>query len=290
MPHKTIALRVSSLRLFGLSVVALLPAIACTSGDDRPPAAASSPASQPVVATAAAPGPVATTQAAWPPQPPAAAEFANLRKTMVRTQMAEPDDDRLPITDRRVLAAMRTVPRHVFAPGHIPSSAYGDWPLPIGSNQTISQPYIVALMTQLLQLNPESRVLEIGTGSGYQAAVLAHLTPHVYTIEIVEPLARRAQDTLREQGYHTVECRMGDGHKGWSEAAPFDGIIVTCAADQLSKPLWDQLRIGGRIVIPLGRPDSIQRLEVITKTPDGQRQHETVIPVRFVPMTGKKNG
>ncbi len=255
---------------------------ACTSDSDRSSTPASAPASMPASA------PAATSQAAWPPKPPAAAEYADLRAAMVRTQLAEPDDDRLPVTDPRVLEAMRSAPRHVFAPGHLPSAAYGDWPLPIGHDQTISQPYIVALMTQLLKLTPESRVLEIGTGSGYQAAVLAHLTPHVYTIEIVEPLAERARRTLREQGYDTVECRHGDGHAGWSEAAPFDGIIVTCAADQLPKPLWDQLRPGGRIVIPIGRPDSIQRLEVITKTADGQRQQETVIPVRFVPMTGKQ--
>ena len=183
---------------------------------------------------------------------------------------------------------MRTVPRHVFAPGHLTSTAYGDWPLPIGHEQTISQPYIVALMTELLQLTPSSRVLEIGTGSGYQAAVLAHLTPHVYTIEIVAPLARQAEQILRQQGYTTVHCREGDGHNGWPEAAPFDGIIVTCAADQVPRALWDQLRPGGRIVIPIGRPDSIQRLEVISKTVDGQRERRMIIPVRFVPMTKKE--
>ncbi|HSW47400.1 MAG TPA: protein-L-isoaspartate(D-aspartate) O-methyltransferase [Phycisphaerae bacterium] len=258
----------------------LVGPVGCSSQSER--AADTQPsATQPATSAPA-------TQAAWPPIPPAASQYVDLRNAMVRSQMAEPDDARRPITDPQVLQAMRTAPRHVFAPGHLASTAYGDWPLPIGYDQTISQPYIVALMSELLSLTPQSHVLEIGTGSGYQAAVLAHLTPHVYTIEIVEPLARRAQQTLREQGYETVHCRIGDGHGGWPEAAPFDGIIVTCAADQVPQPLWDQLAPGGRIVIPIGRPDSIQRLEVITKTPDGQRERRTVIPVRFVPMTGKK--
>jgi len=277
----------SALLLVALASVCPVLSTACSSRAERPVGTQPAPATRPVAATQ--PTSAATTQAGRPPKPPAAAEYADLRQAMVRSQIAEPDDDRLPVTDPRVLEAMRAVPRHVFAPSYLPSAAYGDWPLPIGHGQTISQPYIVALMTQLLKLGPDSSVLEIGTGSGYQAAVLAHLTPHVYTIEIVEPLARQAMRVLGEQRYDTVQCRIGDGHNGWPEAAPFDGIIVTCAADQLPKPLWDQLKVGGRIVIPIGRPDSIQRLEVITKTADGQRQQETVIPVRFVPMTGKRN-
>jgi len=287
MPHRRNVAHTSALWL--VAIVSLLPilATACSPQSERP--AGTQPAAATLPAATTRPASAATIPAGWPPKPPAAAEFADLRLAMVRSQIAQPDDDRLPVADPRVLEAMRAAPRHVFAPNHLPSAAYGDWPLPIGQGQTISQPYIVALMTQLLKLSPDSSVLEIGTGSGYQAAVLAHLTPHVYTIEIVEPLARQAMRVLREQGYDTVQCRIGDGHNGWPQAAPFDGIIVTCAADQVPKPLWDQLKVGGRIVIPIGRPDSVQRLEVITKTADGQRQQETVIPVRFVPMTGKRN-
>ena len=287
MPHRRNVVYALALWLVALVFVCPVLSTACSSQAEKP--AGTQPAAATLPAAATRPASAATTPAGWPPKPPAAAEFADLRLAMVRSQIAQPDDDRLPVTDPRVLEAMRTAPRHVFATGQLPSAAYGDWPLPIGQGQTISQPYIVALMTQLLKLSPDSSVLEIGTGSGYQAAVLAHLTPHVYTIEIVEPLARQAMRVLREQGYDTVQCRIGDGHNGWPQAAPFDGIIVTCAADQVPKPLWDQLKVGGRIVIPIGRPDSVQRLEVITKTADGQRQQETVIPVRFVPMTGKKN-
>ena len=131
-------------------------------------------------------------------------------------------------------------------------------------------------------------MLEIGTGSGYQAAVLAHLTPHVYSIEIVEPLAKRAAKTLREQGYHTVKTKHGDGYRGWKEHAPFDGIIVTCAADELPEPLWEQLKPGGRIVIPIGEQHRVQHLVVLTKTAEGERRSRTVIPVRFVPLTREK--
>jgi protein-L-isoaspartate(D-aspartate) O-methyltransferase len=139
-------------------------------------------------------------------------------------------------------------------------------------------------MTERLRLTPDSKVLEIGTGSGYQAAILAHLTPHVYTIEIVKPLAEEAQKVLRQQGYQEVQCRTGDGYKGWPEAAPFDAIIVTCAAEDLPQPLWDQLKPGGRIVIPTGEPYQMQRLVVITKTADGKRETQTVTAVRFVPL------
>jgi protein-L-isoaspartate(D-aspartate) O-methyltransferase len=203
---------------------------------------------------------------------------------MVETQIAHPRDGRLPVTDPAVLEAMRMVPRHVFMPAERQRSAYADRPLPIGEGQTISQPYIVAYMTELLQLTPKSKVLEIGTGSGYQAAVLAHLTPHVYTIEIIEPLAQRAKRTFTEQGYTEIHCRRADGYKGWPQEAPFDAIILTFAADHLPGPLWEQLKPGGRIVMPLGKPYSYQRLVVITKTPEGEKKMETIMGVSFVPM------
>lgn len=185
---------------------------------------------------------------------------------------------------------MRVAPRHVFVPEHLRASAYADSPLPIGHGQTISQPYIVGLMTELLELTPESKVLEIGTGSGYQAAVAAQLTPHVYTIEIVEPLAEKAAATLREQGYATVQCRKADGYFGWKEAAPFDAIIVTCASGHLPPPLWDQLKPGGRMVIPIGGPYEVQRLVVATKGAGGERTTRTVTSVRFVPLTRGEAG
>jgi len=255
--------------------------------DRAEPPGASGPVSTQPTSTQPAPATQASRPAFRPPDPPGARQHAERRRAMVEKQIAHPRDGRTLVRDERVLEAMRAAPRHVFVPGGSPARAYGDFPLPIGHEQTISQPYIVALMTELLRLGPDSKVLEIGTGSGYQAAVLAHLTPHVYTIEIVEPLARRAMRTLKEQGYDQVHCRIGDGYVGWPEAAPFDGIIVTCAADDLPQPLWDQLKPGGRIVIPVGGPGTIQRLEVISKTADGTRDSQTIIWVRFVPMTGK---
>jgi protein-L-isoaspartate(D-aspartate) O-methyltransferase len=203
---------------------------------------------------------------------------------MVEAQIARGRDGRTPVKSEAVLEAMRAVPRHVFVPAELREQAYADSPLPIGQGQTISQPYIVALMTEHLDLKPDSRVLEIGTGSGYQAAVLAHLTPHVYTVEILEPLARKAKATLAEQGYKEVECRPGDGYHGWPEKGPFDGIIVTCAAGHLPPPLWEQLKPGGRILIPIGGPYEVQRLVLITKTEDGKRRSKTLLPVRFVPL------
>lgn len=232
--------------------------------------------------TAAQPSPL------WrPPSSPAAAERVDDRERMVRTQIAAPQADRQAVADRRVLEAMRSVPRHVFVPENLRSRAYEDTPLPIGHGQTISQPYMVAIMTELLHLQPDSKVLEIGTGSGYQAAVLAHMTPHVYTIEILDALAERATAVLHDNGYDTVHTRNADGYNGWPDQAPFDAIIVTCAAGHLPPPLWDQLEPGGRIVIPIGSPYSVQRLVVVQKTPDGQRHSETVMAVRFVPMTGQ---
>ena len=228
------------------------------------------------------------TQPSWsPPVPAASAERIEERESMVRNQIARSSDGRMRVGDENVLKAMRAVPRHVFVPEVRRRQAYRDSPLPIGHGQTISQPYIVAMMTELLELDENTRVLEIGTGSGYQAAVLAQLTPHVYTVEIVEPLAERARRTLTAQGYDSVHTRYADGYLGWPEHAPFDVIIVTCAAGHLPLPLWEQLAPGGRIVIPIGGPYEVQRLVVLTKRPDGTRRSRTVMPVRFVPMTGK---
>ena len=224
------------------------------------------------------------------PLPPASAGRVADRERMVREQIEHPTDGRQPVTSPAVLAAMRLCPRHAFVPPSSQGQAYDDWPLAIGHGQTISQPYIVAIMTELLELTPESKVLEIGTGSGYQAAVLAHLTPHVYTIEIVEPLATRAAKTLAEQGYTEVNCRCGDGYLGWPAEAPFDVIIATCAADELPPPLWQQLKPGGRIVAPLGGQHEVQRLVVLTKTPEGKRKEVAVMPVRFVPLTREGGG
>ena len=190
------------------------------------------------------------------------------------------------VGDSAVVAAMRKVPRHLFVPKDLVNEAYENNPLPIGEDQTISQPFIVALMTHLLQLGPQSKVLEIGTGSGYQAAVLAEITPNVYSIEIVEPLARRAAKDLAAAGYGGVHLRIGDGYLGWPEAAPFDGILVTCAPDHVPQPLQDQLAEGGRLVIPVGDNPDDQELVVIEKK-DGQLIRKGIVPVRFVPMTGK---
>ena len=219
------------------------------------------------------------------PKPPAAREYVKERQEMIRTQLAHPRDSRTPVQDEKVLAAMELVPRHAFVPSQNQKNAYQDRALPIGYGQTISQPYIVGLMSELLELDKDSRVLEIGTGSGYQAAVLAHLTPHVYSIEIVEPLAKSAKKTLEEQGYQHVKCRHGDGYLGWEEAAPFDAIIVTCAPDHIPEPLWDQLKKGGRIVIPVGEKNRVQELVVVEKDQNGNRKSRSVMAVRFVPLT-----
>ena len=219
------------------------------------------------------------------PIPTGSHERVDERHRMVERQIARPRDGRRRVTDEKVINAMRAAPRHSFVPFSGQRNAYMDSPLPIGHGQTISQPYIVALMTDLLRLNPDSKVLEIGTGSGYQAAVLAHLTPHVYTIEIIKPLADRARRTLQQQGYTDVRCRHADGYFGWKEHAPFDTIIVTCAAGHLPPPLWEQLKPGGRIVVPIGGPRELQRLVVITKTAEGKRLSDTITYVRFVPLT-----
>jgi protein-L-isoaspartate(D-aspartate) O-methyltransferase len=187
----------------------------------------------------------------------------------------------------RVMAAMAAAPRHEFVPPGERRNAYANRPLPIGLGQTISQPYIVALMTDLMDVRPGDRVLEVGTGSGYQAAVLAGLAATVYTVEIVEPLAREAQERLKRLGYRNVETRSGDGYQGWAEHAPFDAIMVTAAPREVPQPLIDQLKPGGRLVVPVGTLAGGQSLLVIEKRPDGTLARRTVLAVRFVPLTDK---
>ncbi|MFH0824962.1 MAG: protein-L-isoaspartate(D-aspartate) O-methyltransferase [Pseudomonadota bacterium] len=191
---------------------------------------------------------------------------------------------RSPINDAAVLRAMLKVPRHLFVPASERMAAYGDCPLPIGHGQTISQPYVVALMTQALEIKPDMKVLEVGTGSGYQAAVLAEITPHVYTIEIIKPLFERAAATLQETGYKSVKIRLGDGYYGIEEFAPYDRIIVTCAALHIPPPLFDQLKPGGRMIIPVGGRYETQRLVLVNKEEDGRRTSKTLELVRFVPL------
>ncbi|MBN2561116.1 MAG: protein-L-isoaspartate(D-aspartate) O-methyltransferase [Phycisphaerae bacterium] len=222
-------------------------------------------------------GPVAARRA-----PPHARERQAERDRMVATQIAERG-----VRDPRVLAAMRDVPRHWFVPETYARQAYDDNPLPIGYDQTISQPYIVAVMTELLALKPGEKVLEIGTGSGYQAAVLAELTDEVYTIEIVEPLAKRTIELFNQKGYRTIHARIGDGYRGWPEEAPFDAIIVTCAPDKPPAPLVEQLAVGGRMCIPVNAEWGDQELIVLQKRPDGTLERRRVEWVRFVPMTGE---
>lgn len=207
---------------------------------------------------------------------------ALLRQRMVALQLEAPGRD---ITNARVLAAMGKVPRHEFVPQNLRHEAYADHPLPIGHGQTISQPYIVAYMTEVVDPRPGDKVLEVGTGSGYQAAVLAELVSNVFTIEIIEPLAKRAQADLARLGYTNVLVRAGDGYLGWPEAAPFDAILVTCAPDHVPPPLVSQLKEGGRMIIPVG-PFGDQELVVLEKR-SGKVERRGVLPVRFVPMTGQ---
>lgn len=206
--------------------------------------------------------------------------FAEAREKMVQTQII-----RRGIQDSLVLKAMRTVPRHLFVPESWRSQAYADSPQPIGHRQTISQPLIVAFMTEQLQLQGSEKVLEIGTGSGYQAAILGEIVSEVFSIEIVEPLAKRAAKILRELGYKNITVRHGDGYRGWIEQAPFDAIIITAAPNHIPQPLVKQLKPGGRMILPVG--DFNQNLILITKTTTGEVRHKRVLPVRFVPMTGE---
>jgi protein-L-isoaspartate(D-aspartate) O-methyltransferase len=207
-------------------------------------------------------------------------DYAALRAEMVRSQIVARG-----VEDPVVLAAMRRVPRHDFVPPERRHLAYRDRPLPIGFGQTISQPYIVASMTEELQLDADDRVLEIGTGSGYQAAVLAEITPHVFSIEIVEPLARSAARVLRQLEYDKVQVRHGDGWHGWPEAGPFDAIVVTAAPSQIPPPLIRQLKRGGRMVIPVGPAYATQTLVRVSKDMDGTVRTRNLYAVRFVPFT-----
>jgi len=213
---------------------------------------------------------------------PAFAERIEERGKMVAWQIQARD-----INDPNVLKAMRIVPRHAFVRFSEQRYAYADHPLPIGFDQTISQPYIVAFMTEALKLRPDSKVLEIGTGSGYQAAVCAEIAKEVYTIEIVEGLAKRAEKCLKELGYPNVFVRFGDGFFGWPDVAPFDAIIGTAAAGRIPEPLLEQLKPGGRMILPYGRPWDFQYLVLITKDEKGKISKSNVMPVRFVPMTGE---
>ena len=211
--------------------------------------------------------------------------YALARQQMVTEQLARPGRD---ITNTRVLAVMGKVPRHEFLPKHLRPEAYKDRPLPIGHEQTISQPYVVAFMTERLEPRPIDRVLEIGTGCGYQAAVLAGLVAEVFTIEIIGDLAQQATANLTRLGCTNVYVRAGDGYQGWAEAAPFDGIIVTCAPERVPQPLIDQLKDGGRMIIPVG-PAWNQELVLLRKR-GGRLEQQAVLPVRFVPMTGEAEG
>ncbi|HZA37896.1 MAG TPA: protein-L-isoaspartate(D-aspartate) O-methyltransferase [Candidatus Baltobacteraceae bacterium] len=214
-------------------------------------------------------------------KPTAASDFTGERYQMVQQQLKARG-----VSDPRVLAAMNKVRRDEFVPPNLKGSSYADQPLPIGYNQTISQPYIVAFMTEQLRLSPKDRVLEIGTGSGYQAAILAELAAEVYTIEIIEPLAKTAEATLQRLGYKNVHVKAGDGYKGWPEYAPFDAVIVTAAPDHVPQPLIDQLKEGGRMIIPVGSGLGFQQLHLLEKK-NGKLQRRAVLPVRFVPMTGE---
>ncbi|TVR58435.1 MAG: protein-L-isoaspartate(D-aspartate) O-methyltransferase [Spirochaetaceae bacterium] len=216
------------------------------------------------------------------PSDPADEDRRTDRDTMVTEQIAGRG-----VSDPKVLAAMRSVPRHLFVPENERRNAYADRPLPIGHGQTISQPYIVAFMTELLELTGDEKVLEIGTGSGYQAAVLAEITPHVYSIEIIEPLLETGTAALETAGYTTVKTKAGDGYHGWEDYAPFDRIIVTAAAGHIPPPLVEQLAPDGIIVIPVGSPYQVQTLIRAVRDPERGLTTESIATVRFVPMTGR---
>ncbi|HKL22168.1 MAG TPA: protein-L-isoaspartate(D-aspartate) O-methyltransferase [Tichowtungia sp.] len=208
------------------------------------------------------------------------AEYRSERREMVENQIVARG-----ITNDAVIAAMRTVPRHLLIPEKYRRDPYGDHPIPIGYGQTISQPYIVAYMTRVLDVEPGDKVLEVGTGSGYQAAVLAEITPNVYSIEIVPQLADHAKQALQQAGYEKVTVRQGDGYYGWEEKAPWDAIVVTAAAGHIPPPLVQQLRKGGRMVIPVGSGFGTQYLLLVEKNDTGEVSTRNLMPVRFVPFT-----
>jgi len=216
---------------------------------------------------------------------PGFSERVEERELMVRTGIENYPYQA--VQDPQVLRAMRRVPRHLFVPAEYRDLAYRNTPLYIGYEQTISQPFIVAHMSELLELEPDHRVLEIGTGSGYQSAVLGELCKHVYTIEIVAPLGRKAAALLKELGYSQVRVRIGNGYEGWPEAAPFDRIIVTCAPEAIPQALLDQLKPGGRMIIPVGRQYGTQYMVEVNKDIKGRTTQKRHYPVRFVPMTGE---
>jgi len=219
------------------------------------------------------------------------------RKLWTRPRTAEREKERLRLVrwyikggrvkDEKIIEAMKNVPRHWFVPAEYQSEAYENHPLPIGHGQTISQPSLVAYMTELLELDQKCKVLEIGTGSAYQAAILNELTPYVYSIEIIEKLAEGAKKRLKGHGYKTIEVKHGDGYDGWKEHAPFDAIIVTAAATHVPPPLFRQLKKGGRMVIPVGPPMSAQYLYLVTKDKEGKPVQKSILGVAFVPLTRK---
>jgi len=203
-----------------------------------------------------------------------------------RLRMVEEQILRQGVSDPRVLAAMREVPRHLFVPAEYRHHAYDPFPLPIGEGQTISQPYIVGFMTEILKLEPHHRVLEVGTGSVYQAAILSRLAGEVYSVEILESLASSARERLASLGYKNVHVLRADGYYGWSEAGPFDAVIVTCAGGHLPPPLLRQLKPGGRMIMPVGGPFMTQNLVLVEKAPDGRLLERDVLPVVFVRLLG----
>jgi protein-L-isoaspartate(D-aspartate) O-methyltransferase len=231
---------------------------------------------------------VALSASCGPRPPDQASASASSRQQIdfqgARRQMVEQQIEARGVTDPRVLEAMRRVPRHKYVPAEYRASAYSDRPLPIGLDQTISQPYIVALMTELIQPEPDDRILEIGTGSGYQAAVAAELVSEVYSIEIIPELAHSAAERLERLGVSNVVVRAGDGYLGWPEQSPFDGILVTAGAEHIPEPLVEQLKPGARMIIPVGDVSSIQILKVVEKLAGGEVEIRDIISVRFVPL------
>ena len=205
--------------------------------------------------------------------------YKKLRYKMVNQQIAKRG-----IYNQKVLQSMRDVPRHLFVPERRQRSAYGDFPLPIGYGQTISQPYIVALMTELLKPEKDDIALEVGTGSGYQAAVLSKIVKKVYTVEIITPLGKAAEKRLSEMGYKNITVKVGDGYFGWEQYAPFDCIIVTAASDHIPPPLIKQLKNGGKMAIPVGMPFQVQKLMLVEKSEKGEIRIKNILPVRFVPL------